>query len=259
MNSESGKTLRRLRSRARSVLAGFCFAVFGGGSFVFGLSLLPLLFLLPEIPRRRVAVAANRLLWKFFVALMVGLRLISVRMENSSALASARGVIVAANHPSLIDVVILLSRTPRPVCVVKGALSRNVFMKRVVRIAHIGNDMPPEEFFSKAQALLARGFNILIFPEGTRTVPGARPAFRRSAAWLSLRTGASVVPVRICVEPPILGKCQPWHDVADRCAEYRLTVGAPLEPAAFGGNGEPPRRRAIRMTGALRSILLDEN
>lgn len=249
---------RTMIRRARSALAGFCFAVFGAGSFGFGLSLLPLLFLLPEIPRRRAAVALNRALWKIFVALMVALRLISVRTENFAALSSARGAIVVANHPSLIDVVLLLSRTPRPVCVVKGALLRNVFMSRVVRIAHLGNDMPPGEFFPKAQELLARGFNVLVFPEGTRTVPGVKSAFHRGAAQLALLADALLVPVRIDVEPRILGKHQSWHDVGDRCARWTLRALPPLVPADFRRDGEPRRTGAVRMTEKLRALLLTD-
>lgn len=243
------------RKRFRSVLAGFCFAVFGICSFGFGLALLPPFFLLPEIPRRRIAVALNRALWKIFSALMIALRLISVRQENPEILESARGAVVVANHPSLIDVVLLLAMTPRPVCVVKGALSHNVFMKCVVQVAHLGNDMPPEKFFTKAGSLLNRGFNIIIFPEGTRTDPDAKPTFHRGAAQLALIAGAKIVPVRIRVSPRILGKRQKWFDVSERCVRYELRAFPPLAPEDFGGNAEPRHSRAKRITETLRELL----
>lgn len=242
----------------RSSLAAGCFAVFGLGSFVFGLSLLPVLFLFPEFPRRRIALGANRFLWKLFVALMESVRLISVRVENLERLTTARGAVIAANHPSLIDVVLLLVRTPRSVCVVKGRLLRNIFMSRVVRIAHLGNDLPPNEFFSKAETLLSRGFNILIFPEGTRTVPGVPSDFHRGAARLSLLVGVPVIPVKISVCPPILGKHQKWWQVGDRRVAYRLRALPELEPRAFRGNDESEHVRAKKMTEALREALSQE-
>ncbi len=243
------------RRRFRSVLSGFCFTVFGVCSFGFGMALLPPFFLLPEIPRRRLAVALNRVLWKSFSALMVALRMISIHWKNPEVLESARGAVIVANHPSLIDVVLLLAMTPRPVCVVKGALSRNVFMKHVVRIAHLGNDMPPEEFFAKAKVLLKRGFNIIIFPEGTRTDPDTKPVFHRGAAQLALIAGAKIVPVQIRVSPRILGKRQKWSDVSDRCVRYDLRAFPPIAPEDFGGNDECRHIRAKRITGTLRELL----
>ena len=44
-------------------------------------------------------------------------------------------------------------------------------------------------------ARLAQGFSILVFPEGTRVVPGKTGTYRVGGAWLAVRTGAPVVPV----------------------------------------------------------------
>lgn len=227
-----------LRRRIRSVLAGACFALFGAGSFVFGLSLVLLLVLLPEIARRRVAGTLNRALWRVFVALMSALRLIEVRIsrEDAAILRRSRGAIVAANHPSLLDVVCLLVQTPRPVCFVKGSLLRNVFMRGVVNIAHLPGSLPTSVLFRKSAQLLAAGFNILIFPEGTRTVPDRRSDFHRGAAHLALRTGTPILPVKISVTPQILGKHQAWWAVSDRCVVYTLRVLPPLLPQDFAEN-----------------------
>jgi 1-acyl-sn-glycerol-3-phosphate acyltransferase len=42
---------------------------------------------------------------------------------------------------------------------------------------------------------LARGYCIVIFPEGTRVAPGARAGFQPGGAWLAAKTAARVVPV----------------------------------------------------------------
>jgi 1-acyl-sn-glycerol-3-phosphate acyltransferase len=42
---------------------------------------------------------------------------------------------------------------------------------------------------------LARGYCIVIFPEGTRVAPGARAAFQPGGAWLATKAAARVVPV----------------------------------------------------------------
>jgi len=42
---------------------------------------------------------------------------------------------------------------------------------------------------------LARGFWIIIFPEGTRVPPGQRVKYQVGGAWLAAKTGAPVVPI----------------------------------------------------------------
>ena len=42
---------------------------------------------------------------------------------------------------------------------------------------------------------LARGFCIVIFPEGTRVAPGARREYQPGGAWLAVRTATPIVPV----------------------------------------------------------------
>ena len=42
---------------------------------------------------------------------------------------------------------------------------------------------------------LRRGFSIVIFPEGTRSAPGARGVYQVGGAWLAVQTGAPIVPV----------------------------------------------------------------
>jgi 1-acyl-sn-glycerol-3-phosphate acyltransferase len=42
---------------------------------------------------------------------------------------------------------------------------------------------------------LERGFCIVIFPEGTRTAPGARGDYQVGGAWLAVKTATPVVPV----------------------------------------------------------------
>ena len=42
---------------------------------------------------------------------------------------------------------------------------------------------------------LAQGFFIVIFPEGTRTMPGTRGKYQVGGAWLALQSGAAVLPV----------------------------------------------------------------
>jgi len=113
-----------MKRKVRSVISGFCFSIFGFGSLVFGCGILPIFFLVPAKIRRRAGVACNRGLWIFFTKMMVSLGMIGVRGNAREKLSRERGAIVIANHPSLIDVVLLVSLLPKTVCVVKGALPK---------------------------------------------------------------------------------------------------------------------------------------
>jgi len=71
---------------------------------------------------------------------------------DSSALDSLRdepgGLIVAANHPSMLDALVVVARLPRGVCVMKAELMRNVFLGGGARllqrsVAFPGDDPEP--------------------------------------------------------------------------------------------------------------------
>ena len=115
---------RRLSAIVRATVVMFFFLLFGAGSVVIS----PLMLLLRS-PRRCQPVV--RALWIPFVAF---LRLAGIIGVDRGNLPSAlKGCVIAANHPSLIDVVIVLALVPRTLFVAKAALLRNPLMAAVVR------------------------------------------------------------------------------------------------------------------------------
>lgn len=240
----------------RSILAGFCFGVFGVGSLVFGAALVIFLTFWPAQNRRAAAVTVNRALWRMFAGLMILTGLIGVRGRHLKSLRREHGAVIVANHPSLIDVVLLVALIPKPVCVVKSALGQNMWMRRIVHAAHLVNDLPPDVLLHQATDLLNKGYNILIFPQGTRSAD--RSVFHRGAARLALAAGVSVRPVHIRVSPPILGKHQPWWAVSDHRVWYTLDVKGRINPAFFNNPNQTMRQNAARLTTVLKSQILEE-
>ena len=135
-----------------------------------------------------------------------------------------RGNIIVANHPSLIDVVILISLIPKCVCVVKKSLFHNVFVKRVIRHIYLSNDMSAEEFIARGSEFLGAGYNIVVFPEGTRTVAERNVRLHRGFAYLHIKTGCPILPIHIDNTPPILGKKQKWYDIGTKTSVYTLKM-----------------------------------
>ncbi|MBO4480814.1 MAG: 1-acyl-sn-glycerol-3-phosphate acyltransferase [Alphaproteobacteria bacterium] len=210
----------------RSFLCLLCFVIFGVGALGLGGIIFPIMLFIYRNPakRRQILSKSIHISWKFFVWLMAGMRLISVRCGNMLQLKTVRGHIIIANHPSLIDVVILISLIPNSVCVVKKSLFHNLFIKKVIQHIYLSNDMSADEFIVRGTEFLDNGYNILIFPEGTRTVKGRKTRLHRGFAYLHIKTGKPVLP--ICIEnvPQILGKMQKWYDIGTRTSVYTLKL-----------------------------------
>jgi 1-acyl-sn-glycerol-3-phosphate acyltransferase len=101
---------------------------------------------------------------------------------DSSALDALRdepgGLIIAANHPSMLDALVVVARLPRGVCVMKAELMRNVFLGAGARLAqYIRNDVG-RGMVRDAVASLREGNQLVLFPEGTRTVSAPINAFK---------------------------------------------------------------------------------
>ncbi len=228
----------RLRRMGRSALGGVFFVLFGTGALAIGGLLFPPLLL---VNARRAMRALVRLSWTAFVwgGRLTGLFRVEISPEDRARLAAARGRVVVANHLTLIDVVVLAVFLPDATALAKAAARGNVFYSWIVRGAFLVNDEPTRAL-AAAQTLLAQGVDLIVFPQGTRVPPGAPLGpLRRGAAQIALRAGAPILPVTLTCDPPVLGKGQPWHDLADRAIVWRLRVGEEIPVA-------PPRAAATR-------------
>lgn len=210
----------------RSILCVMCFVLFGIGALGMGGLLFPIMLLVYGKParQRRFFARSIHISWRFFVWVMVHVGLISIKCDKMDALRGAHGRIIVANHPSLIDVVILVAIIPNCVCVVKKGLFRNIFIKNVIKNIYLPNDMSVKSFVERAGAMLREGYNVLIFPEGTRTIPGVVPRIHRGFAYLHIRSQMPILPINITNNPAILGKKQKWYDVGNKTVRYTLNV-----------------------------------
>jgi 1-acyl-sn-glycerol-3-phosphate acyltransferase len=230
---------------------GLSFACFGVGGILVSLSLFPLIRLLSpdkDTTRRRVQ-RAMQAIFRVFVWQMTTLGVISYEVSGRERLAG-RGQLIVANHPSLIDVVLLIALLPEVDCIVKQALWRNPFLRGPVAWAdYIPNSGSAEELVASAAARLRAGRSLIVFPEGTRSVPGQPLRMQRGAARIALAAAAPVLPVTIDCNPLMLSKHQPWYRVPPRPGHWRLLVGEPLPAARF--NGEPEALAARHLTEFL--------
>lgn len=225
----------------RLVATGLSFLFFGIGGLLLRLVWFPLLSLLPGGPlahRRRVRAVISRAFW-LHTQFMYRTGVLTFEVDGAERLGRP-GQMVIANHPSLIDVVFLISQIRDANCIVKQGLWRNPCMRGPISTAeYISNNGSPE-MLEQAADVLREGQTLVVFPEGTRTTPGKAPVFHRGAAAIALRGARTITPVFITVQPTTLTKAEPWYSIPTRRTHVRLRVGADIDPAAFNADAPLP-------------------
>ncbi len=178
------------------------------------------------------------------------------RQSDDNQPAAGQPLIVIANHPSLIDVLLITATVPNLCCVLKGTLHYNPLFTLLIRHLDYLPNSNPEQMLAEGTRRLEAGERLLIFPEGTRTAPsgsaesGAHSGllFRFGAAELALRSGAATLPITIHCNSSYLGKGHPWYQWPADSLRYRLEIGPtllPCERLPLGANGVV-RRKARR-------------
>jgi 1-acyl-sn-glycerol-3-phosphate acyltransferase len=206
---------QRLNHGYRILATGFCFSVFGIGGLILSLLVLPVQRLwIRDVGQRKTA--ARYLVhrsFKFFIRLMRVTGVFHFDFPDDAELAQASGKILIANHPSLIDVVALISLLPKADCVVKAQLFRNPFMRGVIQSTGYLTNADPDALLQDCSLSLQQGNTLIIFPEGTRTTPGTLQHFQRGAANIALRSGCNFLACLIHCQPTTLTKQEAWHQV----------------------------------------------
>ena len=226
--------LERLERYWRICATGLCFSGFGIGGLCLRLIAFPLLRVTVWPSPRRTAVARSLVSnsMRVFVWMMSTLGVLDYEVHGAQKLRRT-GLLLLANHPSLIDVVFLISLVHRPDCIVKAALQRNAFTRGPVRMAgFICNDSGPG-LIDDAIASLREGNNLIVFPEGTRTPPSGELRLQRRAANIAVRGGFDITPIVIHCTPPTLAKGDRWHQVPYRRARFDIFVGDDIAIAPF--------------------------
>src|SRR5262245_12028919 len=234
----------------RLLVTGACFLLFSVGGALCSMVVFPALLLLPGSAAQRSA-RVKRLVRSFFSLLVGMLRVTGVmRFEASGIerLREARQVLVLANHPSYLDVVVLLSLVPRATCVVKSGLWDNPVFGGAGSAAGYIRNSAPEQLVDDCERALGVGDAVIIFPEGTRSTPNAPLRFLRGAAHVALKSGRKIVPVLLHCDPPTLTKGSRWYHIPSRPFCYRLVVREELSAERLADLAQPPVIAARRLT-----------
>lgn len=167
-------------------------------------------------------------IWAFFVKYMIWAGLLEVKYEGFERL-GRKGQLVVANHPSLIDVVLIFSKVPGLNCIVKKDLLKNPVMVFPIIACGFLPNSESEEVLEKSHQILQEEA-LLLFPEGTRTGLDGIVNLHRGALSIGLRSSSLITPIIIKMTPPSLKKGQPWYKIATNKICYELKVGEDIDP-----------------------------
>jgi 1-acyl-sn-glycerol-3-phosphate acyltransferase len=208
-----------------------------------------------EAERRLRAQRGAITAFRVFLRIMTGLGLARLEREGVAERLSGSGLLVVANHPTLIDAPAILACMRSGACITKQSNTSNPTMSRVIRAAGYIPNVGGQAIVDGCVQSLRQGGSLLLFPEGTRSPEGRLGDFQRGAAHIALESGRDLLPVLVRCDPPTLMRGQKWYDVPDRPFELRLRVGEPIPVAPYQEalrEGESRARVARRMTAELR-------
>lgn len=138
-------------------------------------------------------------------------------------------LIITTNHPALIDVVLIGSRLPRMVCVLKATLLDNPMLGGGASMAgYIRNDSIGN-LIRSVTAATHEGSQLLIFPEGTRTITEPINPFKGGFGLVAKKAGVPIQTVFIEASSPFLGKGWPLLKKPEFPLTYRVRLGQRFE------------------------------
>lgn len=183
----------------------------------------------PEARGRRARRLAS-LTFASFLQVLSFLRLARLDLSALDRLAEEGSLVVAPNHPSMMDAVLTISRMPDAICIMKSTIGQNWLLGIGARLSgYIRNDRP-HTMIRESIAAVRAGHQLLIFPEGTRTRQFPVSELAGAFALIARRARAPVQVVVIETNSRFLAKGWPLWRKPDFPLVYRARLGARIEP-----------------------------
>ena len=214
------------------VASGIGFGSLGVLGVLFSLLGAPLLHLLPggKAALRRRTRGLFFLYFRNLVRFLAWAGIFRLTHRNLPSREALQGHLILSTHPGYLDVVLLLGTVPDLTCIVKPAIWKNPLFGGAVRSAGYISADDPEQVLQRSAKALARGEVLVLYPEGTRTLPGSPYRFQRGAAHLILRSEAPILPLLVSCEPPLLAKGHRWYHMPEEPCDYQFRALAPMRP-----------------------------
>jgi 1-acyl-sn-glycerol-3-phosphate acyltransferase len=188
-------------------------------------------WVLPKAQARRLGRWGIHTVFKTYVNFLRLTGIVKIDLSALDALKGVEKLILAPNHPSLLDAVFVISSLPNVVCIMKASLWDNLALCGGARLAGYVRNDSIETMVRLGVKSLEEGGQLLVFPESTRTVSLPINEFKGITALLAKRSGASVQAIYLESNTEFLGKNWPVLKKPNFPLVYRARLGKRYEPA----------------------------
>ncbi len=191
---------------------------------------LPLHILLPR--RNWIAIGRRGIqqgfrLYAAWLSAVGGYRLDLAAIDS---LVGGPPLVLAPNHPVVIDAILMVTRHPNIVCIMKASLMNNPLLGAGARLAGYIPNHPPRRMVREAVEALAAGGVLLLFPEATRSTRFPVNPFIGSVGLIAKAARVPVQTLVVETDSPYLGKGWPWLRAPELPITYRVRLGKRFDP-----------------------------
>lgn len=186
--------------------------------------------LLPERTGRAVGRYATMAIFRFYLASLSLSRRFSFDLDALDVLRDEPSLIIAPNHPCLLDALMVISRLPNVACVLKSELMNNIFLGAGARLARYIRNEPVRRMIRLAIRDFDCGSHLLLFPEGTRTISCPVNPLKGSISLIALHAQVPVQTILIETDSRYLSKGWSLFRKPPMPIHYRVRLGRRFEP-----------------------------
>lgn len=207
----------------RSLKVIICMTLFAIGGMIIGMVIIPVSGLIFKgSEKRNFCIKTVKTTWIWLIKLISFFKIANFNYIGNFN--EIEGKVVVASHHSLLDIVILLTALPKSVGFAKKDILKNPCMHHIVKNLFIINDIDNSSMKEETQRAINEGFNIIIFPTGTRTLPNEEIKVHKGAAQIAINTNVDIVPITIDCDYPFLIKNHSPLDVGEKTINCKIEI-----------------------------------
>jgi 1-acyl-sn-glycerol-3-phosphate acyltransferase len=168
--------------------------------------------------------------FRIYLASLAASRRCSFDLAALDVLRDEPSLIIAPNHPCLLDAVMVISRLPNVACVLKAELMNNIFLGAGARLARYIRNEPVRRMVQVASEDFDCGSHLLLFPEGTRTTSCPVNPLKGSVGLIAHHAQVPVQTILIETDTRYLSKGWSLFRKPPMPIHYRVRLGRRFEP-----------------------------
>ncbi len=168
--------------------------------------------------------------FRLYLASLSVSRRCSFDLKTLDILRDEPSLIIAPNHPCLLDAVMVISRLPNVACVLKADLMNNLFLGAGARLARYICNGSVRLMVQQAMQDFGSGSHLLLFPEGTRTISYPVNPLKGSIGLIAHHAQVPVQTILIETDSAYLSKGWPLFRKPLMPIHYRVRLGRRFDP-----------------------------